>query len=574
MLMSDALQITLFFALVSATTPLIGGYMAKVFSGERTLLSPVFSPVERGFYALGGIDREKKQSWLSYALAVLAFNLVGVLLLFLILRTQHLHPWNPADLAPQSTFLAFNTAVSFMTNTNWQSYGGETSLSYFSQMAGLTVQNFVSAATGIAVAVAVIRGFVGREQETIGNFWVDLTRTVLYILLPLSVVVALFLVWQGVPQNLSPYIDATTLEGAQQTIAQGPAASQIAIKQLGTNGGGFFNVNSAHPYENPTPLSNLAQMWAILAIPAAFCSLYGIMAGDRRQGWAIFAAMAVLFVAGFAALYAAERAGNPLIETAAFEAAAIDQNAGNMEGKEVRFGVVNSTLWAASTTAASNGSVNSMHDSYTPLGGMVALLNIMLGEIVFGGVGAGFYGMLLFVVLTVFMAGLMVGRTPEYLGKKIEAKEVKLAIVALLSMPIGILVAGAAAAVVPSAVASIQDAGPHGLSEILYAYSSATGNNGSAFAGFGADTPYHNTLLGLCMILGRFAFIIPMLAIAGSLAVKKRAPASAGTFPTHGPVFVGLLIAVILIVGGLTFFPALSLGPIAEHMAMISGQTF
>jgi K+-transporting ATPase ATPase A chain len=420
----------------------------------------------------------------------------------------------------------------------------------------------------------VIRGFVGREQKTIGNFWVDLTRTVLYILLPFSIILALFLVWQGVPQNLSPYIDATTLEGAQQTIAQGPAASQIAIKQFGTNGGGFFNVNSSHPYENPTPLSNLIEMWAILVIPAAFCYLYGIMAGDRRQGWAIFAAMAVLFVAGFAAIYAAERAGNPLIATAAVEAAAIDQSAGNMEGKEVRFGVVNSALWAASTTAASNGSVNSMHDSYTPLGGMVALLNIMLGEIVFGGVGAGFYGMLLFVVLTVFMAGLMVGRTPEYLGKKIEAKEVKLAIIALLSMPIGILVAGAAAAVIPSAVASIQDRGPHGLSEILYAYSSATGNNGSAFAGFGADTPYHTTLMGLCMILGRFAFIVPMLAIAGSLAVKKRAPESAGTFPTHGPLFVGLLIAVILIVGGLTFFPALSLGPIAEYMAMISGQTF
>jgi K+-transporting ATPase ATPase A chain len=572
--LSDAVQIILFFTLVAATAPPIGSYMAKVFAGERTLLSPVVLPLERGFYALGGIDGKKEQNWLTYTISVLTLNLAGVLLLFLILRTQHLHPWNPADLPPQSTFLAFNTAVSFMTNTNWQAYGGETSLSYFSQMAGLTVQNFVSAATGIAVAVAVIRGFTGREQQTIGNFWVDLTRTILYILLPFSLIFAIFLIWQGVPQNLSPYVDATTLEGAQQTIAQGPAASQIAIKQLGTNGGGFFNVNSAHPYENPTPLTNLAQMWAILAIPAAFCSLYGIMAGDRRQGWAIFAAMAVLFVAGFAALYAAERAGNPLIDAAAGETATIDQSAGNMEGKEVRFGVVNSTLWAASTTAASNGSVNAMHDSFTPLGGMVALINIMIGEIVFGGVGAGFYGMLLFVVLTVFMAGLMVGRTPEYLGKKIEAKEVKLAILALLSMPVGILVAGAAAAVLPSAVTSIQDAGPHGLSEILYAYSSATGNNGSAFAGFTADTPYHNTLLALCMILGRFAFIIPMLAIAGSLAVKKRAPASAGTFPTHGPVFVGLLIAVILIVGGLTFFPALSLGPIAEHMAMISGETF
>jgi len=465
--------------------------------------------------------------------------------------------------------LAFNTAVSFVTNTNWQAYGGETTLSYFSQMAGLTVQNFVSAATGIAVAIAVIRGFAGRSVRAIGNFYADLVRSVLYVLLPLSIIGALVLVWQGTPQNLELYVTATTLEGDMQVLPQGPAASQIAIKQLGTNGGGFFNANSSHPYENPTPLSNLLEMVYILLIPATFCYTFGKIVRDDRQGWAIFAAMAVLYLGGLAAVYAAERAGNPLLLEAP-----IDASPGSMEGKEVRFGVVNSALWATSTTAASNGSVNAMHDSFTPLGGLVLMLNMQLGEVVWGGVGAGFYGMLLFVVLTVFMAGLMVGRTPEYLGKKIEAKEVKLAVLALLSMPVGILLFGGLATVLPSAVASVQDRGPHGLSEILYAYSSATGNNGSAFAGFGANTPFHNTMQGLAMLLGRYAFIVPMLAVAGSLGAKKTTPASSGTFPTDGPLFVTLLVAVILIVGGLTFFPALALGPIAEHFAMHAGHVF
>jgi K+-transporting ATPase ATPase A chain len=566
---ADLLQVLIYFAVVLAGTPLLGGYMARVFAGERTLLSPVLVPLERAIYRACGIDPGKDQHWTHYALAVLSTNAVGWLLLYAILRAQHLLPWNPQGLPPMAPDLAFNTAVSFVTNTNWQAYGGETTLSYCSQMVGLTVQNFVSAATGIAVAIAVIRGFAGRSVRALGNFYADLVRSVLYVLLPLSIIGALVLVWQGTPQNLEPYVAATTLEGGTQVLAQGPAAAQVAIKQLGTNGGGFFNVNSAHPYENPTPLSNLLEMVYILLIPAALCSTFGKMVRDDRQGWAIFAAMAVLYVAGLAAVYAAERAGNPLLA-----AAPIDASHGSMEGKEVRFGVVNSALWATSTTAASNGSVNAMHDSFTPLGGLVLLLNIQLGEIVWGGVGAGFYGMLLFVVLTVFMAGLMVGRTPEYLGKKIEAKEVKLAVLALLSMPVGILIFGGLAAVLPSAVASVLEPGPHGLSEILYAYSSATGNNGSAFAGFNANTPFHNTMQGLAMLLGRYAFIVPMLAAAGSLGAKRTTPASSGTFPTDGPLFVTLLVAVILIVGGLTFFPALALGPIAEHFAMQAGHLF
>jgi K+-transporting ATPase ATPase A chain len=566
---SDLLQILIYLAIIVACTPLLGGYMARVFAGERTLLSPMIVPLERAIYGACGIDPGKEQHWTHYTLAMLATNAIGWVILYAILRLQHLLPWNPEGMPPMSPALAFNTAVSFVTNTNWQAYGGETTLSYLSQMSGLTVQNFVSAATGIAVAIAVIRGFAGRSVRTIGNFYVDLVRCVLYVLLPLSIIGALVLIWQGTPQNLEPYVAATTVEGDQQVLAQGPAASQIAIKQLGTNGGGFFNVNSAHPYENPTPLSNLLEMVYILLIPAAFCYTFGKMVRDNRQGWAIFAAMAVLYVAGLAAVYVAERAGNPLVAEAP-----IDASSGNMEGKEVRFGVVNSALWATSTTAASNGSVNAMHDSYTPLGGLVLLLNMQLGEIVWGGVGAGLYGMLLFVVLTVFMAGLMVGRTPEYLGKKIEAKEVKLAVLALLSMPVGILIFGGLAAVLPTAVASVQDPGPHGLSEILYAYSSATGNNGSAFAGFNANTPYHNTMLGLAMLLGRYAFIVPMLAVAGSLGAKKTVPASSGTFPTDGPLFVTLLVAVILIVGGLTFFPVLALGPIAEQLAMQAGQVF
>ncbi|KEO59811.1 potassium-transporting ATPase subunit KdpA [Thalassospira permensis] len=567
---TDLGQFALYCAILLACAPLLGGYMYRVYSGQAVLLSPVFKPVEKVIYRICGIDAQASQHWSRYAVTLLAFNAAGWVLLFAILRLQHLLPWNPAGLPPMSSDLAFNTAVSFVTNTNWQAYGGETSLSYFSQMVGLTMQNFVSASTGMAVAVAVIRGFAGRKIRDLGNFHVDMTRGVLYILLPLSIVAAIFLMSQGVPQNLNSYVDATTLEGTKQVLAQGPAASQIAIKQLGTNGGGFFNVNSSHPYENPTALSNLLQMVYILLIPAAFCFLFGKMVNDRRQGIAIFAVMAVLFVGGFAATYSAEKAGNALLTNSS----TIVADPGNMEGKETRFGILNSTLWATATTAASNGSVNAMHDSLTPLGGMVTMLNMQLGEIVYGGVGAGFYGMLLFVVLTVFIAGLMVGRTPEYLGKKIEAREIKLAVLAILTMPIGILVFGALSATVPVAMTAVQDAGPHGLSEILYAYSSATGNNGSAFAGFGAGMPFHTTLQGIAMLLGRYGFIIPILAIAGSLGTKNVVPVSGGTFPTHGPLFVTLLIAVILIVGGLTFFPALALGPIAEHFAMLAGIAY
>jgi K+-transporting ATPase ATPase A chain len=475
-------------------------------------------------------------------------------------------PFNPQGLAAVPPDLAFNSTVSFVTNTNWQSYGGESTMSYFSQMAGLTTQNFVSAATGMAVAVAVIRGFALKTGGSIGNFWVDMTRATLYVLLPLAIVVALFLVAQGVPQTLASYVDATTVEGAKQSIAVGPAASQIAIKQLGTNGGGFFNANSAHPFENPTPLSNLIEVLSILLIPAAFCFTYGKMVGDKRQGRAIFAAMFVLFLIGLAATYAAEMRPNPLL------AGLID--GANMEGKEVRFGLANSVLWSIATTVASNGSVNAMHDSFQPLAGLVQMLNMQLGEIIFGGVGSGLYGMLLYVVLTVFLAGLMVGRTPEYLGKKIEGREVKLAVLAFLSVPLGVLVLGALSVVLPVGAASVQDAGPHGLSEILYAYSSATGNNGSAFGGFTGNTPYQNRMLGLCMLIGRFAFIVPLLAIAGSLAMKTPAPPSAGTFPTHGPLFVTLLMVTILILGALTFLPVLALGPIAEHVSLLAGQAF
>ncbi|HMN85605.1 MAG TPA: potassium-transporting ATPase subunit KdpA [Bauldia sp.] len=566
---SDVLQFIVYGVLLTLLAWPVGLYMAKVFAGERTVLSPVIEPVERAILRVAGVGEQCGQKWTRYGLAVLAFNLAGWLFLYAILRFQHLLPWNPQGMAPMAPDLAFNTAVSFVTNTNWQAYGGEATLSYFSQMVGLTVQNFVSAGTGIAVGVAVIRGFAGRQTKSIGNFFVDLVRSILYVLLPLSIVVALLLVWQGVPQNLGAYVDATTLEGAKQVIAEGPAAAQIAIKQLGTNGGGFFNANSAAPFENPTPLANLIEMLSILLIPAAFCFMFGRMVKDMRQGVAIDAAMLALFVAALALTYAPEVGGNPLLASLP-----VDQSAGNMEGKEVRFGVGNSALWATATTAASNGSVNAMHDSFMPLGMLAPMLQIQVGEVIFGGVGSGFYGMLLFVVLTIFLAGLMVGRTPEYLGKKIEAREVKLAILAFLVMPVGVLGLGALATVLPVSLASLQDGGPHGFSEILYAYSSGTGNNGSAFAGFGANTVYQNTMIGIAMLPGRYAMLIPMLAAAGSLAAKKTAPASTGTFPTHTPLFVTLLVAVILIVGALTFLPALALGPIAEHFALISGQTF
>ena len=565
----DILQFAIYGVLLTALAWPLGLYMAHVFQGERTFLTPVLSPVERVLYRLAGIAAAEGQHWTRYAFAVLAFNFTGWLLLYGILRLQHLLPWNPQELGPLSPHLAFNTAVSFMTNTNWQSYGGESTLSYFSQMVGLTTQNFVSAATGIAVGVAVIRGFAGRQIKVLGNFWVDLTRSVLYVLLPLSIVVALLLVWQGVPQNMQHYVAATTLEGSEQLIAQGPVASQVAIKQLGTNGGGFFNANSSVPYENPTPLSNLIECVYILLIGAAFCFMFGRMVRDMRQGIALFATMGLLFMGGLAFTYGVEMGGNTLLAEMP-----IDQAAGNMEGKEVRFGTGLSALWATATTAASNGSVNAMHDSFTPLGSVMPLIQMEIGEVIFGGVGSGFYGMLVFVILTVFLAGLMVGRTPEYLGKKIEAKEVTLVIVPFLVMPIGVLGFTALSLVLPVSLSSLQDAGPHGLTEILYAYSSGTGNNGSAFAGFTANVPFHNTLLGIAMLLGRFVFIVPLLAIAGSLAMKKTVPTTAGTFPTHTPLFVALLMAVIIIIGSLTFFPALALGPIAEHIAMLAGETF
>jgi len=565
----DLLQFILYAVVVTALAWPLGLYLARLYEGGRTWLSPVLAPVERGFYRLAGIKADQGQHWTRYALSVLAFSLGSWAALYAILRLQHLLPFNPEGFGPLSPDLAFNTAVSFMTNTNWQSYGGETTMSYLSQMAGLTVQNFVSAGVGMAVCAAIIRGFFAREQKLLGNFWVDLTRSVLYVLLPLSILLTLLLVWQGVPQNLMAFVSATTVEGAQQTISQGPAASQIAIKQLGTNGGGFWNANSAFAYENPTPLSNLAEVVAILVIPVAFCFMFGRMVRDMRQGVAIFAAMGILFLGALALTYGAEVAGNP-----AFAPLPVEQAAGNMEGKEVRFGVGNSALWATATTAASNGSVNAMHDSLMPLGALAPMLLMQVGEVVFGGAGSGLYGMLSFVVLTVFLAGLMVGRTPEYLGKKIEAREVKLSVIAFLVMPVGVLGLGALASLLPVSLSSLQEVGPHGLSEILYNYSSATANNGSAFAGFSANTPYHNTMLGLAMLAGRFVYLVPMLAVAGSLAAKKSAPASSGTFPTHGPLFVTLLVAVILILGGLTFFPALALGPVAEHVSMLAGKTF
>jgi K+-transporting ATPase ATPase A chain len=559
---TDLLQAGLYaLTLVALAVPL-GWYMAQVFTGQVTFLAPV----ERAI--LGAAGDRSGQGWKAYAASLLLFNAAGFALLFAILLFQHRLPLNPQGFDGLSWHLALNTAISFVTNTNWQSYGGETTLSHFSQMVGLTTQNFLSAASGMAVAVAVARGFAARQARHLGNFWTDMTRATLYILLPGAIVLALVFLALGMPQTLSASVDATTLEGGKQTLSLGPVASQVAIKQLGTNGGGFFNVNSAHPFENPTSITNFLSMLAILVIPVAFTFTYGRLVGDQRQGRALFAAMGLLLVVAFAAMYTAERFGNPL------HLAFADPAAGNMEGKEVRFGIVNSVLWAVTTTAASNGSVNAMHDSLTPLGGLVAMLNIQLGEIIYGGVGVGLTGMLLFVILTVFLAGLMVGRTPEYLGKKIEAREVKLAALTLLVMPIGVLVFGALAIATGSAQTSVQDTGPHGLSELIYAYSSATGNNGSAFAGFTANTPFHNTMLGLAMLLGRFGYIIPILAIAGSLAAKTPAAATAGTFPTHGPVFVTLLILTILIVGALTFLPVLALGPIAEHVSVLLGRTF
>jgi K+-transporting ATPase ATPase A chain len=569
------LQIVLFAVLVILLTKPFGGYMTRVFAGERTFLSLVLRPFEVGIYKICGVDEKEEQHWLSYGIAMLAFSFAGFVIMYGLQRLQALLPLNPQGMDPVSPDLAFNTSVSFVTNTNWQSYVPETTMSYLTQMAGLTVHNFVSAATGIALAIALVRGFARRSVQTIGNFWIDLTRCVLYILLPVAIVVGLVLIALGTTQNLHAYTEITTLDGAKQIIAQGPVASQEVIKMMGTNGGGFFNANSSHPFENPNALTNLIQMLLIFSIGAGLTNVFGRMVGSQRQGWAIFAVMGVLFTAGVAAIYVAEAPGNP-----AFAAMQIDQapsalqSGGNMEGKEVRFGIANSVLFTTVTTDASCGAVNNMHDSLLPLAGMVPMVNMMLGEIIFGGVGSGLYGMLLFVIVAMFVAGLMVGRTPEYLGKKLEAKEVKMAMLAILILPLSILGFTALAVVLPVGTGALSNAGPHGFSEALYAYTSATGNNGSAFAGLSANVPFWNTTLGFAMFIGRFLMIIPMLAIAGSLARKKIVPSSAGTFPTDSPLFVGLVVGVILITGGLTYFPAISLGPVVEHFAMHAGTLF
>ncbi|HRD74702.1 MAG TPA: potassium-transporting ATPase subunit KdpA [Hyphomicrobiaceae bacterium] len=563
------LQIALVLGGVLACAWPLGRFMAQVFQGERTLLTGVLKPIENALYGAAGIKAEKEQSWLAYTLAMLMFNALGFLLLYALMRLQAILPLNPQGFGAVPSDLAFNTAMSFTTNTNWQAYGGETTMSHLVQMAGLTVQNFLSAATGIALAIAVTRAFARSSAQTLGNFWVDVTRATLYVLLPLSIVVAIAFALAGVPQTLAGSVEVTTLEGAKQTIALGPVASQEAIKQLGTNGGGFFNANAAHPFENPNAWSNVLSIWSMLLISTALTFTFGRMVGDRRQGIALLVAMYGLLITATAVVYWAETSGNPLLAKAG-----VDMTAGNMEGKEVRFGQALSALYVVATTGLSCGAVNTMHNSLMPLGGLVPLFLIQLGEILPGGVGSGLYGMIVIAILTVFIAGLMVGRTPEYLGKKIEAREMKLAMLALLILPLAILGFTAASAMLPKALESLANAGPRGLSEILYAYSSAAGNNGSAFAGLSANTSWYNTTLGIAMLLGRFAYVVPVMAIAGALAAKKKVPASSGTFPTHGPLFIGLLIGVILILGGLQYFPALALGPIVEHFLMHAGKTF
>jgi K+-transporting ATPase ATPase A chain len=551
-----------FLALVLIPAPFLGRFYYNVMEGQRTWLTPLLSPLERFCYRMAGVDAQAEQSWKTYTLALLAFNLAGFVALFALLMLQGVLPLNGQHLPGLEWTLAFNTAVSFVTNTNWQAYSGEASLSYLSQMAGLTVQNFVSAATGLAVLVALCRGIGRRSASTLGNFWVDVTRATLYGLLPLCLLLALLLVWQGVPQTFAHYVDALTLQGTDQAIPLGPAASQIAIKQLGTNGGGFFGVNSAHPFENPTALSNLFELVAILSIPAALVFTFGHYVRDLRQSRAILACMlSLLLLAGAVSLYA-EYQPNPALNLPMVEHAA------PLEGKESRFGTTASVLWAVTTTAASNGSVNAMHDSFNPLGALMPMVNMMLGEVVFGGVGAGLYGMLLNVLIAVFLAGLMIGRTPEYLGKKLQAREVQLLVATLLVMPVAVLVLGAIASTLPGPAGAVSNPGPHGFSQLLYAYTSAGANNGSAFAGFSANTPFHNLMLALAMLIGRFGYILPVLALAGSLALKKAAPVNANSFPTHGPLFVALLTVCILLVGGLTFLPTLALGPIAEHLSM------
>lgn len=563
------LQLIVFFAVLFALVKPLGSYMAKIYSGERNVLSRILQPLEKLFYRASGIDEKSEMNWKQYAFAVIIFSLGGFVLLYGILIFQAHLPLNPENLPNLSGHLAFNAAVSFVTNTNWQSYGGETTLSYFSQMAGLTVQNFVSAACGMAVLIALIRGLTRKKTDKIGNFWVDMLRTNLYILLPLAFIWAILLGSQGVVQSFSSYMDAelleTTADTTTQSIAVGPVASQVAIKQLGTNGGGFFNVNSAHPLENPTPFSNFLEMLSILLIPAALCYTYGKMVGDKRQGWSILIAMTVIFVPLMLYCVGAEQAGNPK-----FAEFGVEQ-AGNMEGKETRFGIVNSALWASATTAASNGSVNSMHDSFTPMGGLVPLLFMQFGEVVYGGVGSGLYGMLIFVIVTVFVAGLMVGRTPEYLGKKIQSFEMKMASIAILMPCITVLIGTAVAVMTEAGRAGVLNPGAQGFSEILYAFTSAGNNNGSAFAGLTANTPFYNTALGICMLFGRFWIMIPVLAIAGSLAAKNTVPNSAGTLPTHTPLFISFLVGIVILVGVLTFVPALALGPVVEHLNLIKG---
>jgi potassium-transporting ATPase potassium-binding subunit len=561
------IQILLYCAIIVAITPVLGAYMTRVFNGERTFLSPILRPIELGIYKLAGIDERHEQHAVSYTVGMLLFHVGGFLILYLLMRLQAGLPFNPEGQSAVEEGLSFNTAMSFITNTNWQNYAGENTMSYLVQMLGLTHQNYLSAATGIVLAIALIRGFARHSVRTVGSFWVDVTRCTLYVLLPICIPFALFLVWQGIPQTLTAHVDATTLEGATQSIAVGPVASQIAIKMLGTNGGGFFNANASHPFENPTALSNYVQILSIFVLGAALTNVFGRMVGNQRQGWAILAVMGVLFIAGVIACYAAEAHGNDALN-------ALGLTGGNMEGKETRFGIAASSLFAVITTDASCGAVNAMHDSFTALGGMIPLINIQLGEVIVGGVGSGMYGMLLFVIISIFVAGLMVGRTPEYVGKKIEAKEVKMAMLAILILPLMYLGWTAVAMELPSAVASMNNPGPHGFTEVLYAYTSMDGNNGSAFAGLNGNTLFYNLSGAIAMGVGRFWMIIPTMAIAGSLATKKLVPASAGTFPTTGTLFVGLVVGVIVIVGGLTFFPALALGPIVEQLAMNAGTLF
>ena len=578
MTLNGVLQIVTYFTILILLAKPLGAMMARIYSGEHTLLERVLGPVERLVYRLAGVDPAQEMNWKTYAVAMLLFNLLGLLVVYFLQRVQAFLPLNPQGMTAVTPDSSFNTAVSFASNTNWQGYGGETTMSYLTQMLGLTVQNFVSAATGMAVLAALIRGLARHSAETLGNFWGDLTRTTLYILLPLSALLALALVSQGVVQTFAPYqnvplhqatVDADGSPVTEQVLALGPAASQIAIKQLGTNGGGFFNANSAHPYENPTPLTNLLEMLSILLIPAALCYTFGKMVNDTRQGWALLAAMTVILAVFLFGAYAAEAAGNPRLAALGVDQRASDLNpGGNMEGKEVRFGVANSVMWATATTAASNGSVNSMHDSYMPLGGLVTLVMMQLGEVVFGGVGSGLYGMLAFVIVAVFAAGLMVGRTPEYLGKKIEAYEMKMASLIILIMPLIVLGFTALAVATQAGRAAVYNPGPHGFSEILYAFTSQGNNNGSAFAGLGANNPFYNLTGGLAMLMSRYWLAVPALALAGSLARKKKVPAGAGTLPTHTPLFVGWLIAIVLIIGALNFLPALALGPIVEQLML------